>query len=116
MHGLADSPKENLWQAPAAAALCQQHRNLEGLALINKGTKAGPGGRSSVSNLISVIFQTGMLTNVPRVCHPGQDSPHRSPRARPHAPSSLKGLEGSPHALSTFSEHLTAALATGLHA
>ena len=48
LNGCAESPKEQLWQNPAAAALCQQHRNLEGLALINKGTKAGPGGRSSV--------------------------------------------------------------------
>ncbi len=46
-----DVSKESLWQAPAAAALCQQHRSLEGLALINKGTKAGPGGRSSVSGV-----------------------------------------------------------------
>ncbi|KAK9841575.1 hypothetical protein WJX74_008180 [Apatococcus lobatus] len=53
---LQDCSRESLWQAPAAAALCQQQRNLEGLALINKGTKAGPGGRSSISGVTATIF------------------------------------------------------------
>ncbi len=58
----------------------------------------------------------GMVVHVHAVLHSPlkhTDSPHRSPGARPLALSCL--AEGSHHVLSTFSEHLTAALATGLH-